>query len=197
MLGAHLRLPVSRVVDPAARWLLRRGVTPDAMTIAGALGVSITALYFYPRGNLFFGTLAITAFIFSDLLDGTMARLSGRSSVWGAFVDSTLDRVADAAVFGALLVYYHREDSALAVLTLIALVAGALIPYVKARAEALGLSCTGGIAERTERLIIILVSTGFSGLGVPYVAAVGLWFLVVASVVTLFQRMWQVWGQVA
>lgn len=197
MLSARLRTPVARVVDPVARALLKMGLTPDGMTMIGTAGVSATAIFFYPRGALFVGTLAITAFIFSDLLDGTMARLSGKSSKWGAFVDSTLDRVADAAIFGSLLVYYQHEDSSLALLTLIALVGGALIPYIKARAEALGLVCTGGLAERTERLIVILVTTGFSGLGVPYIAAIGLWLLVAATLITLVQRMHQVWSQVA
>lgn len=197
MLSARLRAPVAHVVDPVARTLLRLGVTPDGMTIAGALGVSVAAVYFYPRGSLFVGTLAITTFIFSDLLDGTMARLSQRSSKWGAFVDSTLDRLADAAIFGSLLIYYHDRDNALALLTLLTLVGGALIPYIKARAEALGLECTGGVAERTERLIVILVSTGFSGLGLPYIAAIGLWLLLVATVITLIQRVHQVWKQVA
>lgn len=197
MLGARLRPSAARIVDPVARALLRVGVTPDGMTVAGALGVSVAALYFYPRGSLFTGTLAITAFIFSDLLDGTMARLSQRSSKWGAFVDSTLDRVADAAIFGSLLIYYHDRDNQLALLTLAVLVGGALIPYVKARAEALGLTCTGGVAERTERLIVILVTTGFSGLGIPYIAALGLWLLLIASVVTLIQRVLQVWKQIA
>lgn len=197
MLAAHLRAPVTRIVNPVARFLLRIGVTPDGMTIVGAVGVCASALFFYPRGDLFIGTLAITAFIFSDLLDGTMARLSNRTSIWGAFVDSTLDRVADAAIFGALTIYFIDADSTLALLSLISLVGGALVPYIKARAEALGLECTGGLAERTERLIVILVATGFAGLGVPYIAALGLWLLVVATLVTLVQRMWQVRSQLA
>lgn len=196
MLGAYLRTPVSRVVDPVARFLLRRGLTPDAMTMVGAAGTSLAAAYFYPRGQLFIGTLVITSLIFSDLLDGTMARLSGRTTVWGAFVDSTLDRVADAAIFGALTIYFLDTDRTLALLSLIALIGGALVPYIKARAEALGLECSGGLAERTERLIVILVAAGFTGLGVPYIAAIGLWILVVATLITLIQRFIQVWGQV-
>lgn len=197
MLSAHLRAPVARVVDPVARGLLRIGMTPDAMTVLGALGVSASAVVFYPRGELFVGTLVIAAFIFSDLLDGTMARLSGTTTKWGAFADSTLDRVADAAIFGALTVYYYESQSDLALLALLALVGGGLVPYIKARAEALGLTCDGGLAERAERLIVILVTTGFAGLGIPYVAAVGLWLLVIATVATLVQRLWQVWRQVA
>lgn len=193
MLQAYLRKPVAVIVDPVARGLIRMGVTPNAMTAFGALGVSAMALALYPRGDLFIGTLAVTAFIFSDLLDGTMARLSGRTSSWGAFVDSTLDRVADASIFAALVMHYSSAgDRPLQVLALIALVGGSLVPYVKARAESLGLTCEGGLAERSERLIIILVTTGFSGLGVPYIAAVGMWILVLATIVTLAQRLHQV-----
>jgi CDP-diacylglycerol---glycerol-3-phosphate 3-phosphatidyltransferase len=193
MLQAHLRKPIARIVDPVARGLLKLGISPNAMTAFGALGTSLMALIFYPQGRLFEGTLAIVLFIFSDLLDGTMARISGRTSRWGAFVDSTLDRVADGAIFAALLIYYARvEEHALALLTLVALVGGSLVPYVKARAESLGLSCDGGFAERAERLVIILVVTGFSGLGVPYISAVGLWLLVIATFWTLGQRLWQV-----
>ena len=197
MLSAHLRAPVAKVVDPVARGLIRIGVTPNAMTMAGATGTSIAALVFYPRGELFVGTLVITAFIFSDLLDGTMARLSGKASVWGAFVDSTLDRVADAAIFGALTIYYYQEQPDLALLALLSLVGGGLVPYVKARAEALGLECAGGLAERAERLIVILVTTGFAGLGVPYVDAIGLWLLTIATAITLAQRLRQVRKQIA
>jgi CDP-diacylglycerol---glycerol-3-phosphate 3-phosphatidyltransferase len=195
MLSAHLRIPVSRVVDPVARGLLRLGLTPNTVTVIGTLGVSLSAVIFYPRGELFWGTIAITAFVFSDLLDGTMARLSQRVSVWGAFVDSTLDRVADAAVFGALLLFYMENDPVLALLALVSLLAGNLVSYVKARAESLGLTCSGGIAERAERLIVVLVTTGFAGLGVPYIAAIGLWLLAVTSIFTLGQRMAQVWRQ--
>lgn len=196
MLQSHLRKPIAVIVDPVARALVRMGVSPNAMTAFGALGVSCMAILFYPRGELFIGTLAITAFIFSDLLDGTMARLSGRSSAWGAFVDSTLDRVADAAIFSGLLMYYSKiEDRPMTVLTVVALVGGAMVSYVKARAESLGLRCEGGFAERAERLIIILVTTGFSGLGIPYVAAVGLWFLVLATLWTLGQRLLMVRAQ--
>jgi CDP-diacylglycerol---glycerol-3-phosphate 3-phosphatidyltransferase len=198
MLQAHLRKPVARLVDPVARGLLRIGISPNAMTAFGALGTSAMALIFYPQGLLFEGTLAIVLFIFSDLLDGTMARISGRTSRWGAFVDSTLDRVADGAIFAALLIYYARiEEYPLALLTLVAMVGGSLVPYVKARAESLGLACDGGFAERAERLVIILVVTGFSGLGVPYIAAGGLWILVLATLLTLGQRLLQVRAQSA
>ena len=93
----------TNLLSPIANALLRVGVTPDAVTIVGTIGVSAGALWFFPRGQFFVGVLFITAFVFSDMIDGNMARSSGQSSKWGAFLDSTLDRIADAAIFGGLV----------------------------------------------------------------------------------------------
>jgi CDP-diacylglycerol---glycerol-3-phosphate 3-phosphatidyltransferase len=148
------------------------------------------ALAFYPRGQFFVGTVIATVFVFSDMLDGTMARLSGRSSPWGAFLDSTLDRIADAAVFGGLVLWFAREGQPLeAGLALFCLVVGVLTSYAKARAEGLGMTADVGVAERSERLIVVFVATGLAGLGVPYILPAGLWLLAVAGVITVAQRM--------
>src|SRR6185503_5435267 len=96
----------TKVFSPVARLLLRLGVSPDAVTIVGTLGVCAGALVFFPRGQLLVGVLVITAFVFSDLVDGHMARLSGTSSKWGAFLYSTLDRFGDTAIFAGLALYY-------------------------------------------------------------------------------------------
>jgi CDP-diacylglycerol---glycerol-3-phosphate 3-phosphatidyltransferase len=93
----------SKLLGPLARLLLRLGVSPDAVTVVGTLGVAFGALFFFPRGQLLTGVLVITAFVFSDMLDGLMARMTGRTSAWGAFLDSTLDRFGDAAIFGGLV----------------------------------------------------------------------------------------------
>ena len=193
MLNGLIRTPITKIMTPVARGLLRVGVTPNMVTAAGTLGAAASALLLYPTGHLFGGTIAITAFIFSDVIDGTMARLSGNSSRWGALLDSTLDRIGDAAMFVGLVLFYVHHDHLLAVLAGVSLVAGGLVPYVKARAESLGIQCDGGIAERAERIIVILVSTGVSGLGVPYIGAIGLWLIAVATVFTFIQRMMQVW----
>ncbi|MGH3329245.1 MAG: phosphatidylinositol phosphate synthase [Streptomycetales bacterium] len=190
MLNRYARAFFTRVMTPLARALTRAGVSPDAVTLVGTSGVCAAALLFYPRGQFFVGTVVITGFVFADLLDGTMARLSGRSSRWGAFLDSTLDRLADAAVFGGLVLWFagRGEDMLLAALTLFCLIAGALVSYAKARAEGLGMTCEGGLAERGDRMLLILVVTGLDGLGVPYVQATGLWVLAAASLVTVIQR---------
>ncbi|MEU4833004.1 phosphatidylinositol phosphate synthase [Streptosporangium sp. NPDC023615] len=185
-----LRPAVTRVLTPLGRTLVRHGVSPNAVTAAGTLGTVAAALFFYPRGQLFAGTLVITFFVFADLLDGVMARMTGPGSVWGAFLDSTLDRIGDAGIFSALACWFVVSDQpVLAGVALFCLVAGAVVSYIKARAEALGMTCDVGLAERPERLVVGLVSAGLGGLGVPYVLPAGLWLLAVASAVTVVQRL--------
>lgn len=182
----------NRLFSPVADGLITIGVTPDMVTWVGTIGVSFGALFFFPQGNFFWGTLFITAFVFSDIIDGTMARKLGRSSKYGAFLDSTLDRVGDAAVFGGIALWYAWEgDSKVYLcLALACLVLGALTSYIRARAESLGMEAKGGIAERSDRLVSILVMTGLSGLfDLPILQHVTLWALAAASLVTVGQRM--------
>ncbi|HEX4977523.1 MAG TPA: CDP-alcohol phosphatidyltransferase family protein [Nocardioides sp.] len=181
----------TKVVTPIATLLLRLGVSPDAVTLVGTLGVAFGALFFFPRGDLLVGVLFITAFVFSDLIDGTMARMSGSSSKWGAFLDSTLDRLGDAAIFGGLAMYYvgPGEDDRLAALALYCLVMGSVTSYARARAESLGMEAKGGLAERADRLVAILVMTGLAALfDVLVLIPVTLGLLAVASTITVVQR---------
>jgi CDP-diacylglycerol---glycerol-3-phosphate 3-phosphatidyltransferase len=191
MLGIHAREQVSRVTEPVARRLVAWGVTPDALTVIGTIGVSGGALAFYPRGHFLIGTLVITAFVFSDMLDGAVARVRGSSGQWGAFLDSTMDRIGDGAIFGALALWYagNGNSTTYCAVALYDLVAGAVTSSAKARAESLGLTCNVGIAERSERLIAILVLTGFAGiLDLPMLIKVALWGLAVATTITVIQR---------
>ncbi|HEY3688496.1 MAG TPA: CDP-alcohol phosphatidyltransferase family protein [Streptosporangiaceae bacterium] len=189
-----LRPQLARVTEPAGRALARTGITPNTITIVGALGVAVGGLGFFTRGSLFWGTVIITVAVLLDLLDGALARVTGTSGAWGAFLDSTLDRVADALIFGSLVWWLSGggHDRVLAGVALFCLVAGAVVSYAKARAEGLGLTCNVGIAERGERLLLVLVPTGLSGLGVPYVLDVGLWVLAVLSAITVGQRIAEV-----
>lgn len=190
MLSARLKPSVTKVITPVAAFALRRGITPNAVTWVGAVGVVISSLYFYPKGDFFLGTLVICVLALSDLFDGTMARLSSSgSSRWGGFLDSTIDRVTDSAILVGVTVYLIESDDSLAYVALAALIAGLLVPYIRAKAESFAIVCTGGIAERTERLIISLAAIGFHGLGVPYVLSIGLWSLALLGVFTVFQRM--------
>ncbi len=134
-----------------------------------------SALWFYPRGELWVGTVAITVFALTDSVDGVMARIlrergTRRSTTWGAFLDSTCDRFGDAAVFGGLVVWFtgRGDERATALLALLCLVLGSVVPYVRARAEGLGMTASGGIAERADRLAVVLVATFAVGVGRPH-----------------------------
>lgn len=184
-----------RVFTPVAKVLLKAKVSPDVVTVVGTVGTSAAALYFFPRGQFFLGTMVICLFVFSDSLDGTMARLAGRPSSWGAFLDSTLDRVADSAIFVGMAIWYagDGDDPTMAAVTMAALVGGLLVSYARARAESLQADASNGIAERTERLVLTLVCVGFSGLfDAPWLAEVGLWAVAVLAWVTVVQRIWAV-----
>ena len=182
------------VLGPVARLLIRLGVSPDVVTVIGTLGVAAAALICFPQGWLWQGTLIVTVFVISDMIDGLMAKITGTSSNWGAFLDSTLDRLGDAAVFGGILLYFvYRESSTLwAGIALAGLVFGQWTSYVKARAESLGFTCAGGLAARADRLVIILVGALLAGLGVPYVLEVAVAGLAVTSMITVLQRIGQV-----
>lgn len=194
MLNLRVRPALGRVVDPIATGLLRTGVSPDAVTAAGTLGVLVGALGFFPRGMFFTGTAIVFFSVLTDLLDGAMARKLGRSSPFGAWLDSTCDRIADAAIFSGLVLWFTGEgdDRLLAGVALFCLVAGMIVSYAKARAEGLGLRCDVGLAERAERLILVLLGTLLAGLGLPGALDVLLWVLAVASAITVGQRLVEV-----
>ena len=118
-----------------------------------------------------------------------MARISeSGASKWGGFLDSTIDRFTDSAILIGLILALLDSNDPLIPIALGALVVGTLVPYIRAKAESLGIECSGGIAERTERLIIALIAIGFEGLGVPYVLAIGVWTLFALAAVTAVQR---------
>jgi CDP-diacylglycerol--glycerol-3-phosphate 3-phosphatidyltransferase len=181
---------VAKVVAPVIGWLARSGVTPDAITITGTVGAVAGAAGLIATGHLFWGAFTVTVFVLLDMLDGALARARGGGSVFGAVLDSTGDRAADAAIFGALIWWFSGDgdNRLLVLLALLCLVLGVLTSYIKARAEGVGLSCDVGVVERTERLILVLVGTGFLGLGIPYSLHVALWILLVGSAVTVGQR---------
>lgn len=190
------RAVVARISDPPARALLRAGVTPDAVTVLGTVGVLVGSVVFALTGNYLAGTIIVTLSAFTDLLDGTMARLRGRSTKFGALLDSTCDRIADGAVFGAVaywLAVQGRHWGAIA--ALVSLVAAEVTSYVKARAEGLGFTANVGLIERAERLILLGVGGLLSASGVTYGLDVALGVLAVLSIVTVGQRMATVYRQ--
>lgn len=189
MISDLLKPAVTRVITPAARGLLRMGLTPNWMTVLGGIGVVVSSYVFYPTAHFFTGTLVVTFFVLSDLFDGTMARISKQgSSPWGSFLDSTVDRITDSSILIALILGLDVHQDALIPVILIAILTGVLVPYIRAKAESIGVQCSGGLAERTERLIIALVAIGLHGLGVHYALAIGMWLLAVLGTFTVMQR---------
>ncbi|MGN7250224.1 phosphatidylinositol phosphate synthase [Arthrobacter sp. SAFR-014] len=191
MLNRHARGFFTALFTPLARWLLKIGVSPDAITIVGTAGVVVGALVFYPLGQLWWGTIFITLFIFSDVIDGIMARMQNLGGRWGNFLDSSLDRLADGALFAGLAIWFFTggADVPIAIAAVVCLVLGMVVSYVRAKAESLGFQANVGIAERAERLVSVLVITGLTGVGLPPVVLLAtLVLLAAASLVTVVQR---------
>lgn len=200
----RFRAAWTKVIAPIAAFFVRHNVSPDVITVIGTLGVVAGAAVCYPQGWLWQGTVIIFLFVFADMVDGQMARSTGRSSKWGAFLDSSLDRLGDGAVFGGIALYFIHgaaldgRDVAFGLetiwtaVTLWALVMGQVTSYVKARAEALGFEASGGLAARADRLVIILVGAFVGGFGVPYILELAVTALAVMSTLTVFQRIFKV-----
>jgi len=189
MIANRLRTPVTRIITPICNLLLRVGLTANSVTVIGAVGVTTISLTLFPNGQFFLATLLISLFALSDLLDGTMARISKSvESKWGAFLDSTLDRISDAAILIGIWIYFRNSDGFEGPLLIINLILGGLIPYIRARAEALSIKCDVGIAERVERLVIILVGAGLYGLGIEKALTWALYLLSILSLITVIQR---------
>lgn len=204
-LGSRGRGFAATVFGPVAAGLVRLGVSPDVVTVAGTIGVTLVALTLLPSGRLFLAAVLIAAFALTDAVDGQMARRIGRTGPWGAFLDSTMDRFADGALFAGLVIWGAvasdgkggwADPLAAAGAALACLALGSIVPYARARAEGLGMTASVGIAERTDRLAVTLAATASVGLGAsPVVLTVALGLLAVASLVTVVQRMATVYRQ--
>ena len=190
MLGADpVRRAVAGVEDPLARALLRLGISANWVTVVGTIGVCTTALVTFTQGEFLVGTIVIGLFAIFDLLDGTMARLSGSTSKWGAYVDSVSDRLADGAMLGSVVLYFALVENYPAALgALFALVFGQVVSYSRARAEGLGLKASVGVGERAERTIIFLLGTLLAGLGIGLALVIAVWVLAVIGAITIVQR---------
>jgi CDP-diacylglycerol--glycerol-3-phosphate 3-phosphatidyltransferase len=190
MLNIFARASVSRVTDPVGAWLVRAGLTPNAMTVIGTCATVAAALWFFPHDQLFVGSVLVTCFIMFDLIDGAMARTSGQVTAFGQVLDACCDRIADGVLFGCIAwwCFVIADDRLTGLATLICLAGAQVISYIKARAEAAGLSAEGGLIERAERFIIALVGTGLQGLHVPHAVTVAMWLLTVGILITIGQR---------
>ena len=190
MLGNHGRSITKTIFTPLARLLLAAHVTPNMVTVTGTLVTIAVAVSTLPRGYLWQGALALGVVLFCDSIDGVLARMSGTSSPFGAFLDSTMDRLGDGAVFASLVAFavFTMEPSTtrtVAIIAgLVAIVGAATVPYARARAESVGV-----IAERTDRLIVALLGAALYGWGAPaFFFAAGLCWVAFASLVTVVQR---------
>ena len=189
--NANARRSVARFVDPVASALLRLKVTPDGITWFGCGATVFISVVFLAQGKFLIGAILFGAFSLIDLLDGTMARMLGTAGDWGAFLDSTLDRISDSAVICALIYFYVNSvtgSSQLAVVAgIVSLVMSLMTSYARAKAESLAAKCTVGIAERAERNLIIWVALLISGLFVD-VVPYALVLLATVSTITVLQR---------
>ena len=194
MINEWGRAAISRSLQPAGRWLVRRGVHPDAMTLFGTTASTVSALLLIPTGHLFAASTIVWGFVMLDVLDGAMARARGVTSPFGGVLDSVGDRVVDGAIFAGIAWWAWTVDRpVVAVLALTCLVTGQVISYIKARAEASGLQGDGGLIERAERLILGLTGCGLTGLGLSWALDAAIWLLTVGSVITVGQRIAAVW----
>jgi CDP-diacylglycerol---glycerol-3-phosphate 3-phosphatidyltransferase len=190
------RTALSSVVEPIARALLRMGISPNTVTVAGTVGVLVGAVGFAARGHLLIALVLVVVFALTDFLDGTMARMKGGSTRFGAFLDSSMDRVADAGIFGSVAYYLAtRDDHWGMVAALLCLGVGQIVSYVKARAEGLGMTCNVGIAERPERLLSVGVGGLLTIIGLEWALPAALWILAGLSVITVGQRIAHVYKQ--
>ncbi|SNU00831.1 CDP-diacylglycerol--glycerol-3-phosphate 3-phosphatidyltransferase [Ruaniaceae bacterium KH17] len=202
MLGGHGRGFSTAVFGPVAKLLVKLGVSADAVTITGtilAITVSFTLL---ARGHFVSGPLLLGAILVTDSIDGQMARLTGRASKWGAFLDSTLDRMTDACVFLSIALAAQSFEGTIGTVTYgfaLAIVPLAmLVSYARARGEAVGADPSRGLAERTDRLIVALAGCLAVGLGAPIlVLTIALGYVAIASAITVVQRMLAVKAQVS
>lgn len=192
MLGLHGRKPAQVIVEPVAKLMIKLKVTPNQLTLVSA-GLTVgVALLLIPTGHLIWAAVLTGLFAAFDMIDGTVARMQGGGTKFGATLDATCDRITDGALFGAItwwLVYSYDAPQALVAASLVCLVASQVISYVKARGEASGFTMDGGLVERPERLIVSLVGLGLTGMGVPYAIDVALWALAAGSIYTVVQRL--------
>ena len=192
MLSVHGRKPAAVVVEPVAKGLLRIGLTPNATTVAGTALTMVTAIVLIPTGHLVWAAVLSLLFAAFDMVDGTMARLRGGGTAFGATLDASCDRLTDGALFGAIafwLIYVADAAPVNVAVCLAVIVLSQTISYIKARGEAGGLTIVGGLIERPERLILGLGGIALEGFGVPNAVVVSLWILLIGSVITVVQRL--------
>lgn len=194
MISARMKPQVVKLITPLCRVLLKIGVTPDLMTILGTTIVVIGSFTLLAKGEIAASLIVIGLALLTDLLDGTMARISDKGPTkWGNFLDSTLDRISDAAVLIGLALYLHTQGDSLFIASIVTIASSSLVPYARAKAESLGIECQGGFAERSERLLLLGVAGVLHLFGFTWAIDAGVWILLISSLLTVAQRMAIVW----
>jgi CDP-diacylglycerol--glycerol-3-phosphate 3-phosphatidyltransferase len=184
-----LRAAFKWLLDPIGAFLNRIGLTPNAMTLLGLAGNFVGAI-FIAQGQLSLGGVIILVMTPFDALDGTMARLRGEASDWGAFVDSVTDRYSELAILGGVLYYFAQQGDALASVVTFAAAAGSvLVSYTKARADAYKFDANVGIMTRVERYFVLAPLLVFNQ---PLIAV---WIVAILANITALQRIWRVRSQ--
>jgi CDP-diacylglycerol---glycerol-3-phosphate 3-phosphatidyltransferase len=188
MLDGRWRATFERGLHPVGKGLHRARVNADALTLVG-LAFSVATAFLIAHGRLGLAVVGVVLTGVPDILDGTVARHSGKAGPRGAFFDSVCDRVSDAVLLGGVAWFLAADSAYLPMLAFAAVALSMLISYERAKAEALGFSAKGGIMERAERLVLLAVGLAFDVL-VPV-----LWLMVVLSAVTALHRFLKVWLQ--
>ena len=182
-----LRKRFGGILEPIARLVGRTGVSPNAVTLTGVV-LNLGVAWILAQGYMRIGGLLLPLVSLFDALDGTLARLTGKRSRFGAFLDSTMDRFSEAIVYLGLLVFYTRSGAGREILLInITIVGSLMVSYARARAEGLGLDCKVGLLTRLERVIVLTVALVLDQ--VP----TALWVLAILTNFTAFQRMYHVW----
>jgi CDP-diacylglycerol--glycerol-3-phosphate 3-phosphatidyltransferase len=194
LLSTRVKEAARSVLAPVVRLAMALRLTPNAITVIG-FGVVVAAAVLIAAGSLLAGALVLTAGSLLDAVDGALARATGGSSAFGSFLDSTLDRAAEAVLYGGVAAYYLNtaaDPAAPVLLALLALAGSFMVSYTRARAEGIGLTASVGLAPRLERLVLIVAGIGLAGIGFENGLIGALAIIAILSVATTVQRIWHV-----
>jgi len=209
----HLRAPFKRLIESLAKALVGIGLTANMITVIGAVGTIVVAIVTGLTGRLFIGAVVLTLLVLADSLDGSVAKLTTGGTEFGAFLDSTLDRIADWALLAGVMLFFLLHGgqwqgtamdspdyvSLIGIgAALLSIMTSFVTSYARARAESVGFEVKNGIATRADRLVIILVGMAVAGVSHQEVwLAVAMVLLAFVGVITVFQRILKARRQMA
>lgn len=187
--NARTRAIAAHILDPIAKVLLALRMSASSITVLGALGSIAVSVVLVAQGDFLLAAVLMLPLAGADAIDGTMARIAGTQGPWGAFLDSTTDRITDGAIFASIAWWFLRAgDTSAAIAALVALIAGFVTSYSRAKAESLDVECKVGIAERPERVGGVMLGIFLAGLGFDVMLPVLVYVIAVLSCITVLQR---------